>query len=240
VLSLDRQNRYRERYRALHPGWRTSGDIYEFFARRIVTPAAAGALHILDAGGGSGGVVELFSQRLRLAVAVDLDLPSLLQHRATATQRAAADLACLPFQDGFFDLVLCSWVLEHLVEPEQVFVEISRVLKAGGRFIFITPNSRNPITFLNRVVPRLLQNRVVSFLYGRGDKDTFPVTYQANTVERIDRLATAAGLRAVQVELVSDPSYLAFNDLLFSGAMLLEAALPEERFVHIVGDYVKH
>jgi SAM-dependent methyltransferase len=239
LLSLDRQNRYRERYRAQRPGWRSSGDLYESFARRTVTPEAAGALRVLDAGGGSGGLLELFSQHLRLAVAVDLDLPSLLQHRSPAVLRAGCDLAHLPFQNGFFDLVLCSWVMEHLTRPEQVFAEIARVLKGGGHFIFLTPNSRNPITLLNRAVPHLLQNSLVSLLYGRADKDTYPVTYRANTVERIDRLATAVGLRAVQVEFVSDPSYLAFNDLLFSGAVLLEAALPEERFVHIVGDYVK-
>jgi ubiquinone/menaquinone biosynthesis C-methylase UbiE len=239
LLSLDRQNRYRERYRALRPGWRRSGDIYESFARRAVTPEAAGAVRVLDAGGGSGGVLELFSPQLRLAVAVDLDLPSLLQHRAPAVRRAASDLAHLPFPDGLFDLVLCSWVLEHLAQPEQQVAEVVRVLKPGGRFVFITPNSRNPVTFLNRTVPRLLQNRLVSLLYGRADKDTYPVMYRANTLQRIDCLATAVGLRAVQVELVSDPSYLAFNDLLFAGAVLLEAVLPEERYVHIVGDYVK-
>ena len=34
MLNLDRQNAYRARYQATHPGWQTSGQVYESFVRR--------------------------------------------------------------------------------------------------------------------------------------------------------------------------------------------------------------
>ena len=38
----------------------------------------------------------------------------------------------LPYADGEFDVVLCTQVLEHVVEPASVFAEIRRVLVPGG------------------------------------------------------------------------------------------------------------
>lgn len=45
----------------------------------------------------------------------------------------------LAFQSGYFDYVTMLAVIEHLENPEDFFLEIHRVLKPGGRFIFTTP-----------------------------------------------------------------------------------------------------
>ena len=50
----------------------------------------------------------------------------------------------LPYGDGEFDAVLCSLSIEYLVRPFEVFAEVARVLRPGGRFI---------ITFSNRWFP---------------------------------------------------------------------------------------
>lgn len=42
-----------------------------------------------------------------------------------------ADIKNLPFKDSFFDLVICSEVLEHVAEDKGAAVEIIRVLKPG-------------------------------------------------------------------------------------------------------------
>ena len=41
----------------------------------------------------------------------------------------------LPFGDGFFDLVVCAEVLEHVKDPGRVLLEIKRVLRKDGRAI---------------------------------------------------------------------------------------------------------
>jgi SAM-dependent methyltransferase len=50
----------------------------------------------------------------------------------------------LPYEDASFDAVICSLSVEYLVKPFEVFAEVARVLRAGGRFI---------VTFSNRWFP---------------------------------------------------------------------------------------
>lgn len=46
-----------------------------------------------------------------------------------------------PYPSGWFDVVLCCELLEHLVEdPTHMLVEIHRVLRPGGRLLVTTPN----------------------------------------------------------------------------------------------------
>jgi len=46
----------------------------------------------------------------------------------------------LPFADGWFEIVICTEVIEHVVEVRQLIKETSRVLKKGGKLILSTPN----------------------------------------------------------------------------------------------------
>ncbi|MBF0141043.1 MAG: methyltransferase domain-containing protein [Magnetococcales bacterium] len=66
----------------------------------------------------------------------------------------------LPFPDRFFDLVLCSEVLEHLPEPEDqaCLTEMTRVLKPGGRLLITVPSleglrARSPLRNLGHEQP---------------------------------------------------------------------------------------
>ncbi|MDF3066861.1 MAG: hypothetical protein K0R38_2462 [Polyangiaceae bacterium] len=47
----------------------------------------------------------------------------------------------LPFEDGSFDLVWCSEVIEHLNDPAFSLGELRRVTKPGGLLVLTTPNS---------------------------------------------------------------------------------------------------
>jgi ubiquinone/menaquinone biosynthesis C-methylase UbiE len=151
-------------------------------------------------------------------------------------------LACglaeaLPYADDTFDLVCCSWVLEHLAEPQRAFAEVARALRTSGRFIFLTPNARHPLLMLNRAL-NWTQGRLVDWVYGRSETDVFPAFYRANTAARIELLARAAGMERVSLQFVGDPTYLAFNEPLFRLACLLKRVTPCWVRVHMVGDYV--
>src|SRR5437899_10938717 len=77
LLPLTLQNAYRERYRAIRPGWRASGDQLEAIVRSHVTPSS----RVLDLGCGRGGGVELFWREVELAAGLDPVSPSLPAHR---------------------------------------------------------------------------------------------------------------------------------------------------------------
>lgn len=46
----------------------------------------------------------------------------------------------LPFANASFDIVICTEVIEHVVEVRRLIGEINRVLKRGGKLILSTPN----------------------------------------------------------------------------------------------------
>lgn len=236
LLDLERQNACRRRYAAAHPGWRESGQIYEASVRQYVSLAT----RVLDVGCGRGGVIELLHGDVALAVGVDPDVTSLAEHRAPI-HRAGGLLEALPFPDESFDLVVCSWVLEHLAEPERALAEIGRVLVRGGHWVFLAPNGYHPLAWANRLLSvwGASQARLVSWLYGRAEADTFPAVYRANTRAGIHRLATDAGLWPVAFCTVGDPTYLAFNEPLFRLAAWLERLTPAGLKVHLIGDYAK-
>jgi SAM-dependent methyltransferase len=144
----------------------------------------------------------------------------------------------IPLRDACLDLVLSSWVLEHLPDPARSFHEIGRVLRPGGAFIFLTPGANSPAALLNRAL-RPLQSRLVPGLYGRTASDAFPVVYHANTRRRLDVLAHAAGLQPHTLRAIEDPTYFAFHPLIFRLNAALARLLPRGMAEHLVGVYVK-
>ncbi len=237
VLPLSVQNAYRERYRAIRPGWRSSGDQLETMVRSHVAAQSS----VLDLGCGRGGVVELLWREVRLAAGLDPDSPSLNEHRAHGMPVIRGVGERLPFVDESFDLVVSLWVLEHLQEPVDTFREVRRVLRPGGHFVFLTPNMRNPLMVANRIGKALpgLQRRLVPRFYGRDEADTFPVRYRANTVEAVRAHAQASGLEVYDLRVVADPTYLAVNSFMFNASVMSERVMPRGWGVHLLGDLIR-
>jgi len=233
MLVLDRQNQWREVYRADHPGWRPATELFADRVRYYLRPEA----RLLDLGCGRGGLVEQLTHPRGHTIGIDPDLTSLREHRLAALPRLAGHSDQLPFAAASFDVVYASWLLEHLPAPAETFVAIARALRPGGVFVFITPNKRHPIAWGNYLAGRFgaWQGRLVAGLYGRAEEDTFPTAYRANTSTAIARLTTNAGLRLTELWLVADPSYLAFNRLTYQAAQWLDSRLPLNRRIHIVG-----
>lgn len=233
MLSLERQNEWRERYRQQHPGWRPATEVFASHVRAALPPDG----RWLDLGCGRGGLVEQLSHRPALTFGIDPDWVSLREHRLPALARAVALSDGLPFGEATFDVVTAAWLLEHLRYPPATFAAVARVLPPGGAFIFITPNAGHPLGWMNRLAGRLgrLQGRLVDLIYGRAEADTFPTVYRANTPRTLRRLAAAAGLRLETLACVVDPSYLAVNPTAFRVMSRIDELLPAGRRIHLVG-----
>ena len=51
----------------------------------------------------------------------------------------ASDILSIPAEDGFFDVILCTEVLEHVPEPIKAIKEMVRLLKKGGKILITAP-----------------------------------------------------------------------------------------------------
>jgi ubiquinone/menaquinone biosynthesis C-methylase UbiE len=230
MLPLDKQNALRSRYQQRHPDWQPATVVYEQTIRRHLAPG----MRLLDLGCGRGGVLEQLGEAVTCPVGLDPDFASLRAHRMPHLPRAVGLASAPPFNTASFDLVACSWVLEHIAEPARAFSEIRRILKPGGRFIFLSPNATNPLATMIRLL-QPLQEILVARLYARHEIDTFPPVYRANTQRTLTRLMGDVGLQLEMLHHIQDPTYLAFTPLLYHVAAWLSTRTPRGLRVHLVG-----
>ena len=83
---------------------------------------------------------EYFIQR-KFKALPNLDYVSLDLNSPLAEIKA--DITELPFNNEVFDLVLCSHVLEHVLDDQKAIGELYRVIKTGGRMIGQVPADIN-------------------------------------------------------------------------------------------------
>lgn len=188
---------------------------YRLFERRIDALMAGGGRVLLDAGcGRTVPVLRKYLGKAGRLVGVDLveftDVPEGIEAYET-------DLATLPLADASVDVIMSRSVFEHLTDPESVYREFARVLKPGGRLVFLTANMWDYGTLIARMVPNRFHSRVVKVVEGRPEEDTFPTAYKTNTRGAVDRLARGSGLVVEDFAYLSQyPNYLMFNGLLFA------------------------
>lgn len=97
---------------------------------------------ILEVGCGGGHILRMFPQCELTGVDVSGEMlrkagRNLQGYRVELLR---GELQELDLPDGGFDLVICSEVLEHTVDPEAVLGQIRRLVKPGGRVIVTFPN----------------------------------------------------------------------------------------------------
>lgn len=172
---------------------------------RALDDAILPGCHWLDLGAGtrihggwSGVAPGALAARAARLVGIDVAAPHLARH-PHLTERIVGVGEALPFADASFDVVTANMVLEHLADPAAVFREIARVLRPGGRFVFVTPHRGHPLVATASVIlhPRL-RSLWAERVEGRPAEHVFPTYYRANTRAAIARAAGA--FRTVLVE----------------------------------------
>lgn len=119
-----------------------------------------------------------------------------------------ADAGRIPYPDKSFDIVFADNVMERLDKPVEVFKEIARVLRPGGRLLFKTPNRNHYMPLIARFTPHKF-HQWVNRIRGRNETDTFPTRYRCNSIADIKKIAHEASFRLAGVELIEGrPEYL--------------------------------
>jgi len=106
---------------------------------------------ILDVGCANCWTTQMFDNTKVEHFGIDISDNALkrAEEKGVIAKKANLDSDPIPFEDKFFDLVLCADIIEHTLYPENVLREAKRVLKKGGSLIVVVPNI---VSWFNRIL----------------------------------------------------------------------------------------
>lgn len=101
---------------------------------------------VLEAGGGVGVYAAQIGQRYPTASVemFDIETERVREGRRDTPHGVVAAAEHLPYASHYFDTILSSDVIEHVVDDRAAASEMVRVLKPGGRIVLFTPNRWYP------------------------------------------------------------------------------------------------
>jgi ubiquinone/menaquinone biosynthesis C-methylase UbiE len=207
-----------------------------------------GRNRVLDVGAGHGMLVALLSalghechgvdhedMRQRFPIAYGLD-PSQTSERPIDFRVCNVEVDPLPFEDGYFDAVMCCQVLEHFSHSHLPAVrEMHRVLAPGGLLEVDVPNA---VSFRNR--SRMLRGQNITYDYAEHYLYAKPILYQnlsfyplrhnrEFTRDELTLLLSEAGFHHIQVHFLKSRRWRTGIQRLQSIATALKDLVPSFR-----------
>jgi ubiquinone/menaquinone biosynthesis C-methylase UbiE len=161
--------------------------------------------NVLEIAAGTGVVTRALVHLLPEAVnitATDLNLPMLDRARSHAGMDRVhwqqANALALPFGEHEFDCAICQFGVMFFADKQAAFRETFRVLKQGGRFLFIVWDREEEVGI------RSVAAEVMGRLLSRDPASLLPPPYFDLTAARAD--LEAAGFGAVSIEKLPERS----------------------------------
>jgi len=112
-----------------------SNFIVEYISRNINKESV-----ILEIGSGSGYLAKkLLSVGYKKYTSIDINFNSLKNQSYCGIKVCVSDINKLPFKKNSFDIVIGIEVIEHVLEPENLFNKIYEILRPKGIFYLRTP-----------------------------------------------------------------------------------------------------
>ena len=110
---------------------------------------------LADLGCGRGApLIRSLGKSFGRCFGVDLEVDGQLQGSDCTLIRG--DIRRIPLPDCAVDVITMVNVIEHVHDPKAAFLECHRILKPGGRVLFITPNKFFPPILASRLLPHKL------------------------------------------------------------------------------------
>lgn len=142
-------------------------------------PGHAGAWRMLEIGCGAGLLCFELARSTQMVVGIDISRFVLdFANRVKDSLHCGnvffqqGDAEHLAFGDSTFDLVVCSEVLEHVLEPQRVLAEVRRITRPAGFVILTTPCAVSFSDVCMKLV-RLIRSSIESEKDVHFDKKTY-------------------------------------------------------------------
>lgn len=152
----------RDTRKGMYSFYRVCRPANEEYLRNILTGCKGKS--VLEYGCGSdGGDAFALARAGARVIGIDISPVAIEKSVRLSAERQTGDAVefrlCdaehLPFSEGAFDLVVGRGIIHHL-DVEKALREIRRVLKPGGRAIFLEPLGHNPvIRIFRKLTPRM-------------------------------------------------------------------------------------
>jgi SAM-dependent methyltransferase len=194
-------------------GYSSLDGTVEFYGR--VTAILEPHFKVLDLGAGRGAWHSedkssfrrsLHDIHSKVAEYVGADVDQAVLTNPTTTKNVVIRDGVVPLGDGEFDVIICDYVLEHIVDVESFRNEVSRLLKPGGVFCGRTPHVLNYVSIAARLVKSARHANYLRYIQpGRKAQDVFPTAYKCNTMGRLK--TTFAGWGNFSYLYTSEPQY---------------------------------
>lgn len=178
----------------------------------------------LDVGCSKGLFTSAFADYFVSVIGVDIDTHAIpmaqKENNLENVHFSYADSLNLPFQNGSIDLILCNHVYEHVPDPEKLFSEIYRVLKADGicylgaasRLTLIEPHYH--LLFLSWL-PKPVAHMYMR-VTGRGE-----YYYEMlRTYWGVRRLISKFNITDYTLKVVENPDKFMARDMILKGGLL--------------------
>ncbi len=136
-----------------------------------------------------------------------------------------ASIISMPFNDGSFDGVMCTEVLEHVAEPAESLKEIGRVLKGGGYLYLTVPQSWG-LHYEPHDYWRFTKYGISYLLEENG--------FKVVTVNRIGGICSMAGQEIIDAVWTCLKKLLLFTGSIWSERLATGILLPLSMAVYVI------
>jgi SAM-dependent methyltransferase len=192
-----------------------SGLMQEILADAIGATAQDGTVRLLEAGCGQRWDIDVPDVTLRIT-GVDLDADAMqlrLERVGDLEDWIVGDLRTVELPAGQFDVVYCSYLLEHIEGAEAVLDRLIAALRPGGRLVVRVPDGNSVYGWAAKHAPFRLQVAYKRWIEGYPDAGKpghapYPVVY--DSVVCLQGMREYARTRGLQtVEEVGSNTYVA-------------------------------
>jgi SAM-dependent methyltransferase len=109
-------------------------------ARRVIAVAGSSAPRILEIGCGNGSLLKRILVTNPKAYVCGIDIVDLGISANSGIDFRLGQLEQVELSDESFDVIYCSNLIEHVVDPIKFMMQLRKLLRPGGMAIIITPN----------------------------------------------------------------------------------------------------
>jgi len=135
--------------------------------KQIIHDMDTESASVLDIGPGDGTMLAQIPKKWN-KYAVDIVSRKI---EGVEFKRADMNEEELPFEDSTFDLVICTEVIEHLWNPDNLLYQINKKMRLGGHLLLSTPNLTGLSSRIQCLMGRIpgVQSQAISLAYAPGN-----------------------------------------------------------------------